>query len=333
MLSKKLQERYPEKRVIVLTKKFKFSIGYFFHMFHQFFCIIKSDVVILDSYCLMISLLPKRKKPIVIQMWHSIGLMKKVGYSILDTIEGRSSKMAKLLKMHKNYDYIFASSEKAKPAIAELFGYNQDKIIHLVLPHIDNLLDENYKKKKKTEIFKMHPSLKFKKNILYIPTWKKDERLLEEKINELAEATPFDEYNLILKPHPLSKLSNIDDRILMNDEFSSIDIALISDYFIADYSSIIFELLFLEKPIIFYAFDFKEVNKNRGFYIDYKKEIPNEIILKGEKVIESIEREDYDFKKARALLEEYVEIPKEGCVKSILDFIDFSLRSSDFHPN
>ena len=57
-------------------------------------------------------------------------------------------------------------------------------------------------------------------------------------------------------------------------------ILLITELLITDYSSVFFEFLIMEKPIIFFAPDFEEYVGKRGFYIDYKS-LPGEIITNG----------------------------------------------------
>lgn len=44
-----------------------------------------SRAIILDSYCIAVSLLGERIKAPVVQIWHALGNMKKFGYAALDT--------------------------------------------------------------------------------------------------------------------------------------------------------------------------------------------------------------------------------------------------------
>ena len=49
---------------------------------------------------------------------------------------------------------------------------------------MDLLQDENYKKYMSHTIIKKYPILGEKKNILYVPTFRKEEKQHEEKMNE-----------------------------------------------------------------------------------------------------------------------------------------------------
>ena len=70
-------------------------------MIKQMYHIATSRVVILDSYCIVISILKHKKKLTIIQMWHAMGAFKKFGYSIIGKSEGTSKKIIDLMRMHK----------------------------------------------------------------------------------------------------------------------------------------------------------------------------------------------------------------------------------------
>lgn len=126
-----------------------------------------SKVVILDSYCIAVSVLKHKKRLLVIQMWHAMGSLKKFGLSVLDTDTTNSSmgeklskqkkKVAKILRMHKGYDYIFTSSEYSAPNFAEAFGYPIDNLVVMPQPIVDILTDKKYIKSKEKSIRKKYP--------------------------------------------------------------------------------------------------------------------------------------------------------------------------------
>ena len=113
LLKSKLNELYPDYKVVVLAKRIGDGalqkIMYCFHVIRQIFHIATADAAILDSYCIPISIL-KHNGLLVIQMWHSVGTMKKFGLSILDQAEGSSRGRAKALHMHEGYDYVLCAS-------------------------------------------------------------------------------------------------------------------------------------------------------------------------------------------------------------------------------
>ncbi len=55
-----------------------------------------------------------------------------------------------------------------------------------------------------------------------------------------------------------------------------IELLIISDVIITDYSSAFMERLLLNKPVVFAADDIDKYE--RGFFIDYRKDLPGEIV-------------------------------------------------------
>ena len=96
-----------------------------------------SEMVVLDTYCIAVSVLHQRKSLVVIQMWHALGAMKKFGYSILDKGEGTKRSLAEAMQMHKNYTYIFSSSEFCCRFFAEAFNASIDQMVVMPLPRLD----------------------------------------------------------------------------------------------------------------------------------------------------------------------------------------------------
>ena len=64
------------------------KLGYMGHMFRQMYHLATSKAAVLDTYCIVVSLLKHRKDLQVIQMWHSMGTMKLFGYTAVGTGEG-----------------------------------------------------------------------------------------------------------------------------------------------------------------------------------------------------------------------------------------------------
>lgn len=296
------------------------KVKYIFHCLKQMYHIATSKVVILDSYCILISILKHRKNLKVIQMWHSMGTMKKFGYQILGLEEGSNEKLANDMKMHKNYDYIFASSRAYAKYLAEGFGYDVEKVKIYSLPRVDLLKSENYKKEIVTKIEKIYPQIKEKKNIVYCPTFRKDEEKMKEEIEKIVGKIDFSKYNLIIKLHPLSKIEVKDKRVIIDKEFSSFNMLFIADYVISDYSCIIYEAAVLKIPLYFWAFDLKKYLDTRGLNIDYKKEVPGIVTENIEEILKNIDKNEYDYNELERFREKYVTNTTKS-TKKIVEFV------------
>ena len=325
LLINELTATLPNYQVVVLCKKIDRGIlnkiFYCFHIFKQMYHIATSKVVILDSYCITISILNHKKSLKVIQMWHAIGLMKKAGYSILNKKEGRDASLAQSLKMHKNYNYILVSSDNLKKSFKKVFNCTDKQLITLPLPRVDLLKSEEYHQNNKKLIYEKYPQMKNKKNILYVPTFRKNEKTHEEKIYELIDSIDFNKFNLVIKLHPLSKI-NISRNNVINDKyFSSMEMISTCDYVISDYSTIIYEAAIANKPLFFYAFDIETYKKNRGFFINYEKEVPGLITDNPKKIINAINNNDFDMHKVNIFLKKYVDMNNKSNTAEIVRFI------------
>ena len=118
LIEKKLKEKDNSIKIVILCKKiekgFISKISYFFHMFVQMWNLATSKVIVLDTYCIVASILKKKKGTVIIQIWHAVGAFKKFGYSVLDMEEGSKKDIALAMKMHNNYDYVITSSANTK---------------------------------------------------------------------------------------------------------------------------------------------------------------------------------------------------------------------------
>lgn len=295
------------------------KIKYIFHMFTQMYHIATAKVVLLDSYCIVISILHHKKSLKVIQMWHSMGTMKKFGYTSLDTEEGSKSEIAHAMKMHKNYDYVFASSEAYKDHLAAGFGCDRDRILTMPLPRLDLLHSEAYAEETRNRIYDKYPQLKEKPVILYCPTFRKNEEAFEEALKNLMRAIDYEKYNFVAKLHPLSKVK-AGKEVIEAEDFSSFEMIFVADYMVSDYSCIVYEAAVRRIPLYFYNFDMNCYKDGRGLAVDYYGELPGMISGDPNEIVKAIESGQYDMERLTAFSDKYI-VPVEHATKDIVDFI------------
>ncbi len=120
-----------------------------------------------------------------------------------------------------------------------------------------------YEEKVKSEVLSKLPKRKY--TLLYAPTWNDRESLTSffEKIQGLIACLP-DNYNLIIKPHPLLKVKDpalffasmpdpLPKGTVSIEDFPCIYPLLDAvDGYIGDFSSIGYDMLFFEKPMFFF---------------------------------------------------------------------------------
>ena len=169
-----------------LFKNFKGGLSYYFSLYKQMRYIASSKVVIIDGYSLPVCLLKHKKGTKIIQMWHALGAIKKFGYESIGKKDGINPLIAKILKMHNNYNYVISGSESMNKFFAEAFNIDEEKVIAIGTPTIDYLLTKDIKIEQ--EIYTKYPILKEKTNILYSPTFRNDKR---NGLKELIENFDF----------------------------------------------------------------------------------------------------------------------------------------------
>lgn len=324
MIGELLQKKDKQWKVIYLTKRIKpnlsGAVSYGFHIIKQMYHIATAKVVIIDGYCIAVSVLKHKKTLKVIQIWHAIGCMKKFGYAMIGQEEGHSAQIAKIMKMHRNYDWALISSYSFVNDYLEGFHIDREKILQIPLPKVDLLTDDKYMQEQRQRLVAEYPKLAQKKNILYCPTFRKFAKQEQEAACALLKLIDFDKYNFIYNPHPNSK-AEINNAKIVRLPYKTMDILPAADYVISDYSSVIYEAGLAGKPVFLYAYDWDEYSKKRQFNLDLEKDVPAVFSKYPEKILQAIENNDFDKEAFDRFIKQNVVIPKGGCTEAIVDLI------------
>lgn len=323
LLQDAIRKEHPDYQVVMMTKLLKNPVTYCFYIVKQMYHIATSKAVILDSYCIPVSVLTHKKSLCVLQIWHAIGSMKHFGYDMIGKEEGNSEEIAKILCMHKNYTYILISSYHFIRDFLTGFRVDPSIIKEVPLPKADCLTSEEYKEKKRRELYQKYPQLANKKNILYCPTFRKKTCEAEtQKIRELIQHVNFEEYNFLYCPHPLSKVLVDHPKVLTVSE-RTFDMLFVSDYVISDYSSVIYEAGLLKIPVYLYAYDWDTYHEKRTFNIDLEHEVPTLFTADPDEILRAIEQDEFDREAFDRFIQDNVKMPKGSCCSEILKLIDF----------
>ena len=294
------------------------KIKYCFYMLKCMYHIATSKVCIIDGYNIAISALKHKKNLEIVQIWHAMGAIKKFGYQVLDKKEGSDSKVAKIMEMHANYNCITCTSKETRKIYAEAFNTNIEKIKILGMPSIDYLLEKNCEIDNNIQdLYKEYPRLKERKNIVYVPTFRKENEIDVQPLIDLVDEK---KYNLIIKLHPLDN-TQIDNKYKIDSKYNTEELLKIADYVITDYSAVAFEAATLDKPLFFYLYDINEYTNTRGLNINLNKEMKNSTKTNISDILEIIENDTYDYTELKKFKEKYIETADTNNTKRLVNYI------------
>lgn len=275
---------------------------YFFYKdklsFKAFKDLATSKFIFLNDNFFPMAFMNFKDETIVTQLWHAPGASKKFGASV------DSNSIEILKKISENTDYLITSSKNIEDYYSEAFQISKDKIKPLGLPRADYYFEGHDIDDLKSKFLDRYAISSDKKIVLYAPTFRDEEKynnvfdyLDLENFNESLG----DEYVLALRLHPKIKdfykenISAKGDYIDCSDYPSEQELLLISDILITDYSSIMIEFAMLNKPIVFFTYDFDSYMANeRGFYFDFKSTVPGSIVYDSNQLINTIKNKDFN---------------------------------------
>lgn len=302
-----LDEEKCEK--ICLLKKDRKIKRKFKDKFELAYYISTSKYIILDDFSRFISIMKLRKGQEVCQTWHATGAFKTFGFSRLD----KKDKSEKNWNNHRNYTKAIVTSDDIKWCYAEGFNMPIDHIKATGSPRTDVFFDKDYIIKKREELYNEYPFLKGKKVITFAPTYRGeslkksyydfDKIDLQKLYKELHE-----NYIFIFKWHPgfyfnkcIKNNEQIYDFKPYEDFFYDFsmerdinDLLLVTDILITDYSSVVFEWAFLNRPIIYFVYDYDEYLQERGFYFDFNEYVYGKISNNSDELIKAIKDKSID---------------------------------------
>ncbi len=281
-----------------------------------------SKYILLEDLVQSTSYIKVRKGQELIQLWHGPGAFKRFGHSREQT------DLKRIHKGYKKYTKAITSSEAIRPCYAEAFSIDEEKVQATGFPRTDMFFQEEYIKLKKEELLQKYPFMKNKKIILFAPTYRGTkassanygiENLNLEKIyNELKK----ENYIFIFKWHPfiynkiIAKAKNTEKYELykkypefyfdLSKERDINDLLLMADILITDYSSLIFDYVFVNKPIIYFAYDLELYENDRGMYFPFKEYVYGSVVKNEEELIKAIKEGKMEEEKRKIFKEKFV---------------------------
>jgi CDP-glycerol glycerophosphotransferase len=242
------------------------------------------------------SLFIPKAEQVYINTWHGTPL-KSMGFDI----PGNPAHSQNVLRNFLSADYLLSPNEHTTKVFLnsyKLDGLYNGEIIQEGYPRID-LTYQTDSEVFKTFLTGLGLSMdKNKQTLLYAPTWKgtnfsKAKNDMFQIISEMAylKSKVGNDYNLLIKVHPFlygqaKKFTEISD-ILIPDFVDTNELLSVVDLLITDYSSIFFDYLVTNKPILFYIWDYDDYLEERGMYLT-DDELPGPTLFTIEEVAAAV---------------------------------------------
>ena len=223
-----------------------------------------AEYVFICDYYLPVAACKKRPETTVVQLWHSCGLMKKIAY---DT--GEDIPAGYRGNMFGNYTWLTLSARACVPVHARALRIPEQRIRATGVSRTDYYFDKNWNDTCRKQFYEKYPEARGKKIALWAPTFRGNAAhpVLQglEAVRQAERNCPEDWYFLI-KAHPhVDAHGQVSNCVIPTEE-----LLCVADVLITDYSSVLFDYLIYEKPVILFAPDLAEYESGRGFYIDYR---------------------------------------------------------------
>jgi len=337
-LAAKLQDNF---KIKVLAGKMNRSFGGALSFTGKLFTMLrytaKTKVVVIDAYCMAVSIPKKRPVQTVVQLWHAPEAIKKFSLQITDTPAGYSKRTTEILCMHRNYDYILCPADATRPFFEEAFGYPESAFVKLGLPSLDRIGLMKHK-----IIYERYPELSGEDRrpltVVYAPTFRDGEAVDTEGL--AGAFNDAENVALVLKLHPLDSYEPTINSIIRDREFPLIDWYDIADVIITDYSGVAVEAAAAGIASYYYIYDIDSYKYKRGLNVDLRDEairkyafidanaLAAQVINDFKNVdhfVAAASRDDktglYDYETLAEFAAKYLEVPLSGNTEKLADFI------------
>nr|WP_281720364.1 CDP-glycerol glycerophosphotransferase family protein [Nitrosomonas nitrosa] len=206
-----------------------------------------------------------------------------------------------------NFDLVTVSSPFEKRIKEREWGIPKEKLAVTGLPRFDPLLRKHRASKANAAVGRPSP-----RRLLYMPTWRDwlpttargissspffcamKDLLTSQRLRNVLER--HDAYidisthigmRAVLLPL-LQRLAS--DRIALVNALDMQDALVASVALITDYSSLAWDALYIDKPVLFLPFDLEEYQRNRGAYFDLRHELPGPVAWEARTALTLIEK-------------------------------------------
>ena len=283
------------------------------------FRLARARLVVVDDYFFPLYAVRPHAETTVVQVWHACGALKKFGWSVLDKTFGAREDFVRAVRIHSNYDLCLVSSKAAIPHYADAFRQPEEAFVSaLGIPRTDVLAERASHAAIAAEVRRELSIPAGRRVLLYAPTFRGDRVGTAESgplldLRSLADALGPD-FVVVLRLHPFVRArlrlpAGLGSSVVDASAYADVNRLMIaSDILVTDYSSVVFEYALLRRPIVLFAPDLERYERERGFYIDYRSDMPGPVFTEPNDLVSYVADGSFDLARVARFAERWFDV-------------------------
>ncbi|RSS91392.1 CDP-glycerol:glycerophosphate glycerophosphotransferase [Streptomyces sp. WAC05292] len=281
--------------------------------------------------------LAKREGTTYIQTWHGSAL-KRMGFHEPRTkAQGRAAQ-DRFQAAVDRFDHFLVRSEHDVRTLAKGFRLRDEVLLRAGYPRNDALVEAHRAEAQSGERVRGPLAAELgidpdKRVLLYAPTFRANAEGAVEgfefpfDVEEFAERLG-DRFTLLVRTHYLNSVSlppSVAGRVVDVSRHHDITPLLaLADGLITDYSSVMFDYAVLDRPMLFFAYDYDSYAGDiRGTYFDLKEKAPGPVVATAEELFQAVaafDEADAKYAEARQrFLTEFGEYDRGDAARRIVE--------------
>lgn len=238
-------------------------------------------------------------------------------------------------------DGIITTSQLNSTAVSAQTGVKFDRCIELGFPRNDTFFNNQDKKDVIKRWIENEVGFDPQKIVIYAPTYRdyeKNDKNAKERYLFGYDLPGLDEFLLKNRICMVCKLHNLQSKSILNYpkgvidfkicfDFSFYDLMSISDCLITDYSSVGYDYMLMDKPLIYNLFDLEKYVEDRGVsYSPYEFFCPGAVVKNASEMMNELTRvqnnsDPYE-EKRKALLNVFHKYPDGRSTERVMDYFE-----------
>ncbi|MFE1559573.1 CDP-glycerol glycerophosphotransferase family protein [Streptomyces sp. NPDC058734] len=281
--------------------------------------------------------LTKRPGTTYIQTWHGSAL-KRMGFHEPRTKAQGKPAQDRFQKAVDRFDHFLIRSEHDVRTLAKGFRLRDEVLLRTGYPRNDALVEAHRAEAHSGERVRGPLAAELgidpdKRVLLYAPTFRASADGTVEGFEFPFDVEEFadrlgDRFTLLVRTHYLNSVSlppSVAGRVVDVSRHHDITPLLaLADGLITDYSSVMFDYAVLDRPMLFFAYDYEKYSTDiRGTYFDLKEKAPGPVVATADELMQAVSAfDEADAKYAEArqrFLAEFGEYDRGDAARRIVE--------------